>query len=88
MKIKDNYLLSDIEGENIVITIGNVENTFNGYLKINDTSKFLWNLLETDISLEELNLRFEKKFSIDAKLAEEDVKEFLKTIREINALEE
>lgn len=88
MKIKDNYLLSDIEGENIVITIGNVENTFNGYLKINDTSKFLWNLLETNISLEELNLRFEKKFSIDAKLAEEDVKEFLKTIREINALEE
>lgn len=88
MKIKDNYLLSDIEGENIVITIGNVENTFNGYLKINDTSKFLWNLLETDISLEELNLRFEKKFSIDAKLAEKDVKEFLKTIREINALEE
>ena len=87
MKIKDNYMLSEIEGEYIIITIGNIEDGFNGYLKINETGKYIWEQLENEISGDELIMNFSNRYSIDINQAREDVSSFLDTLKKVDAFE-
>ena len=87
MKIKDNYMLSEIEGEYIIITIGNIEDGFNGYLKINETGKYIWEQLENEISEEELIKNFSNQYSLDIDKAREDVNSFLSVLKKVDAIE-
>lgn len=88
MKIKQNYLLSEIEGEYIVIAVGNTESNFNGYLKLNKTSKFLWDCLEKQTTLEDVIERLKNKYSIDPEIAKNDVENFINSLHAVHALEE
>lgn len=87
MKIKSNFLLSDIEGENVVITVGDVENSFNGYLKLNKTAAFLWKELESGASKDELITSLQTTYNIEKQIAEEDLDDFLKIMEQIDALD-
>lgn len=86
MKIKSNFLLSDIEGENVVITVGDVENSFNGYLKLNASAAFLWKELESGASKDELIASLQMTYNIEKHIAEKDLDDFLKIMEQIDAL--
>jgi hypothetical protein len=55
---------------------------------LNDTGKSLWDLLETWVTLEQLTRFVTEKYSIDYERASQDVKQFLKTLKERQLLEE
>ena len=46
MKLKANYVLREVAGENIVIPVDSEAINFNGIMTLNETGKFLWNQLK------------------------------------------
>lgn len=87
MKISDGYLLRTVAGKNIVVSIGN--NTgFNGMLTLNDTGVFFWNLLQKDISKEEILEAVLKEYDVTAEDASRDIDEFIEKLSAANILED
>lgn len=42
MKIKPGFILRQLGGENVVVPIGAVGETFNGMIRLNETGALLW----------------------------------------------
>lgn len=81
-------MLTEIEGRNIVITVGDATDAFNGYLSLNESSAFLCKLLESDVTEEKLVEELASHYSISSDRAAEDIGDFLTELRNISALEE
>ena len=86
MKIRDNYMLSDVAGTPVVVPLG-AESTFHNMIKLNDTGRFLWELLKTDISRDALADEMVKAYSIDREVALSDLDAFLAALDKFGALE-
>ena len=80
MKQKDGMLMRKVGDDEYVVvpTEGELVNTL---LTLNETGAFLWNLLETDRTEEELAQELAKEYGITTEQAREDVGEFAETIR-------
>ena len=87
MKIRDNYMLSEVAGMPVVVPLG-AESTFRNMIKLNETGKFLWELLKEEITHEALVGAMMEKYEIDEALASRDLDAFLDSLRTFGALEE
>ena len=87
MKIRDNYMLSEVAGMPVVVPLG-AESTFRNMIKLNETGKFLWELLKEETTHEALVRAMVEKYEIDEALASRDLDAFLSSLRSFGALEE
>lgn len=87
MKISEGYLLRSVAGKNIVVSVGSNVN-FNGMLTLNDTGVFFWNLLQNDISKEELLEKVLKEYDVSREEASKDIDEFIEKLTEAKILED
>ncbi len=76
MKISEGYLLRTVAGKNIVVSVGSDVN-FNGMLTLNDTGVFFWNLLQNDITKEEMLEAVLKEYDVSKDVASKDIDEFI-----------
>ena len=54
MKIKNGFVLEQIGDSYVAVALGEAASTFRGFVKMNKTGAFLWNLLtESDLSIDE-----------------------------------
>ncbi len=88
MKIKDGYMLRSVAGQNVVVPIGAVAQTFNGMITLNGSGAFLWKAMESDTSREELIKKLLAEYDVDEKLASVGVDSFLRKIREAKLIDE
>ena len=87
MKISEGYLLRTVAGKNIVVSVGsNV--SFKGMLTLNDTGVFFWNLMQTEISKEELLKKVLEEYDVSSEEASRDIDEFIKKLSEAGILED
>ncbi len=86
MKIRDNYILRSVAGENLVVTVGGGVN-FNSVMTLNETGKFLWENLLTDRKEEDLVAALLTEYDVDRAIAERDVAGFIKKLKENDILE-
>lgn len=63
MKLKYKFVINNVAGETIAVSVGNTQGSFNGYIKLNDTGAFIFELLKDDISREELIRAVLNKYS-------------------------
>jgi len=54
MKRNDNFMLSNIAGNILLVPISSATTSFKGLLAINDMGLFLWEKMENDIDFDEL----------------------------------
>ena len=87
MKIRDNYMLSEVAGMPVVVPLG-AESTFRNMIKLNDTGKFLWELLKEETSFDVLVSAMMEKYEIEEALASRDLAAFLDSLRAFGALAE
>lgn len=87
MKICEGYLLRNVAGKNIVVSVGSDVN-FNGMLTLNDTGVFFWNLLQKDTSEEELLKAVLAEYDVDEETAKKDIGDFIKKLRDARLLED
>ena len=54
MKLKYDFVVNDVAGETVAVSVGNSSDKFNGYIKLNKTGAFIFNALKKDTSREEI----------------------------------
>lgn len=80
MKIKEGFLLRQVAGNYVVVPVGDEAVEFNGVVTINESGKFIWDLLQEDIEKEELLAKFMEEYSLSVEEAKEDIRVFIQTL--------
>ncbi len=93
MKIKREFILKKLnentEDElSVVIAVGKYAKNVNGYIKLNETACFLWDILSKGATIEELVDGLLKEYDVSSDIAERDVDNFIKVLKSIGALDE
>lgn len=81
MKIKEGYLLREVAGSNIVVPVGEGAMDFSGVITLNEVGAFIWNLLEKDITKEQIIEKMLFEYDVDKTTAENDVEEYISALR-------
>ena len=78
MKIKDGFILRDVGDRTFVVATGELSKSFNGMITLNETGKFIWNLLAKGESKESIVAQIMNEFEdADRKVVEADVDAFI-----------
>ena len=88
MRLNDNFLIHDTGNGEMLIPVGEETKKFHGVVKLNETGSEIVHLLEdNDLTMEELLNKFYENYPDDDKTAiKNGVEEFIKKLREINAI--
>lgn len=77
---KDRYVLREIAGESILVSVGDGVADFCGIVKLNASAKVIWNTLRNGAGKEELVQALVDAFSISEEKAKEDVEKSLELL--------
>ena len=87
MKIKENFILRKIAGDDVVVPIGENIADFNGVITLNETAALLWKELETGSTREELKASLCKEYDVPEEKAYKDIDKFVNILKEHGILE-
>ena len=86
MKIKNEYIMRNIAGDDVLVPIGKTVNDFNGLIILNEMAKFIWEkMIEVDNEEELLNCILDE-YEVEKDVAKADLDEFLNILRENNII--
>lgn len=86
MRVVPGFVVREIAGETIAIPTGEAAKELSGLVGLNGCGKFLFELLESDQTVESLTNALLDNFDVDCITAEKDVEEFLDILRKGNIL--
>lgn len=86
MKIKNGFMLREIASQTMVVAVGDASKEFNGIIRLNTTGKFLWEKLQSDVTIDDLTSAMTAEYDIDEKTAREDIESFIDTLKGANIL--
>jgi hypothetical protein len=87
MKIKNQYVLKEIAGENIVIPTGQEAVSFNGIITLNNSATMLFKRLQEETKQEDLIRLFLETYNVDEATAVNDVNDFIAIMKKHHLLE-
>ena len=88
MKLKCQFVISEMLDELIATPIGNQEVIFNAVIKLNETSAFILNQLNNDITYDVLVKNIAEKFNCDLDYAKENADAVIKSLKENDLITE
>jgi hypothetical protein len=88
MKIRDGYMLRQVIDTYVIMGIGSDNYAPNQIMSLNETGVFLWNLMEKQVSKQELIDALCKEYEVTPDVASSDVEAFLIQLREKGLIEE
>ncbi|MBE6738215.1 MAG: PqqD family protein [Ruminococcaceae bacterium] len=88
MKIKENFMLRKVADCYVVVPVGAAVAEFNGMINLNEAGAFLWQLLESDTTIDDVVSEMLKQYDVDEATAKKDVEKFVAQLREASLLEE
>ena len=88
MKIKEGFVLREVANQAIVIAVGKASESFKGMIKMNQTSKDIWNYIQNRLDVEDIVLEMKKKYDVDETVIRKDVLYIISVLREHNILED
>ena len=86
MKIKKEFCMRSICGENALVPIGETASSFKGIIKVNNIGSFIWNNLETVENEEEIASLVAAKYNLELNEARSDVDDFIKYLKNVNII--
>lgn len=87
MRRKDNFVMQNVGGENLLVPLGAQVMDMNAIITLNVTSGFIWSLLDQDRSLDELAAAVVERFEVDPARARADIQTFLDEITGLGLLQ-
>lgn len=54
MKLKYNFVINQVAGETVAVSVGDNDGRFNGYIKLNETGAFIFKMLKKDTAREDI----------------------------------
>lgn len=86
MKLKKQFIVRNIMGENILVPKGSTAMDFNGLITLNETALDIWNLLPEANSETEIVDRMLDIYDTDRQTLENDVAAFLRQLKEADMI--
>lgn len=81
MKIEKSFVLREIAGEYIIVPTGSTALDFNGLITVNEVGMFLWNLLQSEVTMEDLIRKTMEEYEVDRETVKGDIEEFLEKLK-------
>ena len=88
MKIKAGFVTREIAGTIVAVPTGELVNEFQGMINLTNSAKFVWDLLQEDITMDEIAVQLSKEYNLDINKAKSDVENFINKLRASNLIEE
>ena len=85
MKLKDNFITHETDGEQIMVASGG---SFAGMVRSNATAAFIVDCLKTDTTEAEILDKMLGKYDADAEVMAKDIKAIIEKLRKIGAIDE
>lgn len=87
MKIKNDYILHKLAGNNIVVGVDGEADNLGGALTLSETSAYMWHILENGATKEELIEKMLAEYDVGRAQLEEDVSGFIAKLESFGVLE-
>lgn len=87
MKIKEGFVLRNMGGQPVVVSVGSASKVFNGMIKLNETGEFLWKQMADDATVESLVEALLNKYDVSEELAKQDVTNFIEILKTAGIIE-
>ena len=89
MRIKPNFELRDICNQKVIIAQGLENIDFNKIIALNESSAYLWQqIVDKSFTEADLFTLLCETYEVDEATATKDIKNFIKTLRELNLIED
>lgn len=63
MKLKYEFVINNVAGETVAVSVGNNDGRFNGYIKLNETGAFIFKMLQKETTREDIINALIKEYS-------------------------
>ena len=88
MKLKYNFVMNKVADKNVAVAVGADSETFNGFIKMNDTGAYIFNMLKKDVTEDEIVASLEKEYEgVTKQELLNTVKEFIVRLKESDVIE-
>ena len=77
MRIEKDFVLREIAGDYIIIPTGSTVLEFNGLVTVNEVGVTLWNMLQEEVTMDELVQGILNEYDVEQEVARNDIQEFL-----------
>lgn len=85
MKLKHEFIINEVAGETVAVSVG--KNRFNGYIKLNETGKFILEALACDTTPEQISANMLASYpDATADEVNENVNEFIAKLQAADLL--
>jgi len=88
MKLKAGFIFHQVGEEYMAVATGEVAESFNGIVRNNETSAYIFQLLEKDITEEEIVDAMCERYEAPREVISADVSELIGQIREAGLIDE
>lgn len=87
-QVSECYLHRKVANNDVLISVGaNIAN-FNGYITLNSTASFLWDVMSTPQSARQLVQALIEEFDVSEETAQQDVEAFLQMLQKESMITE
>lgn len=87
MKTKDGFMLREVAGSNVVVSVGKRADEFNGMVHLNETGAFFWKMAEKGCTREELIKEGLDVYDVSEEVITKDVDKFINILESNGLLE-
>ena len=87
MHRNENFILRQVADMTIIVPVGTATERFPGMISVNDTGVFLWDMLETEQSVQSMSEALTEEYQVEREQAEADVKAFLAKLEQAGAVD-
>jgi len=88
MKVKKGFVLRPTMGYTLVVATGELAKSFDGVIKLNETSADIWRYIAEGLSREEVIARYCKEYNVGEDVAAGDVDSVFANMKEAGVFEE
>ncbi len=84
--MKQKFLLREIDGEYLLVPLGNSNQQFTSLITMNETGAFIWKRLEQNKTPEQIATDLSKEYQVSFDKAKTDVVKFIAYLRQKSVL--
>ena len=88
MKLKYNFVTNKVADRIVAVAVGDDAQKFNGFIKMNDTGAFIFNMLRNDVTVDEIADAMKREYDgVSDDELRLTVSRFIDNLRESDVLE-
>ena len=88
MKIKKGFVLEKVGDSYLSCATGKLAKEFSGFVRLNETGAFLWNILASgDVTKEQIVEKMTAEYDVSGEIASRDVESFILNLQKNGILE-